>query len=52
MASPWTNKHWKNVLAHYKHSRMFMDMIENMSARRKVWTGLARLTLVCVRATF
>jgi hypothetical protein len=33
MASPQTNKHWKNVLARYKHSRMFMDKIENVSTR-------------------
>jgi hypothetical protein len=33
MASPRTNKHWKNVLAHYKHSRTFMNKIENVSAR-------------------
>jgi hypothetical protein len=33
MASPWTNKHWKNALAHYKHSRTFMDKIENVFTR-------------------
>jgi hypothetical protein len=32
-ASPQTNKYWKNVLAHYKHSRMFMDKIESVSTR-------------------
>ena len=32
MAQPHTNKHWKNALAHYRHTRKFMDSIESVSA--------------------